>query len=366
MKCNAQAAWARSVCAAPLQRNADFAWFGVAIRPILTPHVLAHALLFGARMGTGIGRVGRKDPVVTPAPAVTPPPPPGPPPVPTDSTQRAPNPTGIARDVQSNAGPNAAPNARAQARGDLQTRAEAVYADYIKRGGRVLMTTSAGNGNKPVLVLVPPGFDPTKPARVHTHYHGNNATVLDPNGSPAGTKQRLEAVQARDPQTVFVLPECSTAPARGPAWYDANWENASSQAQTTADALKAAGINNVGKQIVSAHSRGGSALARIIDRDPSGAGLKADRLELHDSLYGSQDQLARWASTANGKAVSSVIYYHAGNPAGRDAVLAQAYKSQGFQRVEMSQQPPMPRDPPYMRDSHYRTVGEFMDSASGP
>ncbi len=270
--------------------------------------------------------------------------------------------------MQSNAGPDAAPNARKQVRPatpqqDLamtEANAKTSYADLIKRGGRVVVTTSAGNGGQPVVVLIPPGFDPTKPARVHTHYHGNNASAVDPVGGPSGANARMAAVQTRDPQTVFVLPVCANPQKKVPLWYDVSWSNASSQTQTTSDALKAAGITNVGKRIVSAHSRGGSALANIINKDP--AGLKADRLELHDSLYGSQVQLRNWAASANGKAVSSVLFYRAGNPVGRDAELAQAFRNQGYQRIEMSAQTPMPAKTPYFRDSHYRTVGEFLDS----
>jgi hypothetical protein len=49
-----------------------------------------------------------------------------------------------------------------------------VFAETMSTGappGRVLVTTSDGNGRHPVVVVVPPGFDPSRPARVHTHYH---------------------------------------------------------------------------------------------------------------------------------------------------------------------------------------------------
>lgn len=230
----------------------------------------------------------------------------------------------------------------------------------------MVVTTSAGNGGQPVLTLMGPGFDPNKPARVHTHYHGDNATVADPRGSPAGTNQRMEEVQRRDPQTVFVLPEVANPPQRAPSFYAASWSNANSQVQTTQDALRAAGITNVGAQIVSAHSRGGSALARIIDRDPTGAGLRADRLELHDSLYGSQENIKRWASTDNGRAVRSVLFYRGSNEAGRDRGLEQAFRGQGYQRIDMANQGPMRPNGRYYPDAHYRVIGEFLDSAPGP
>lgn len=250
--------------------------------------------------------------------------------------------------------------------GNTIANARTAYADQIRRGARVVVTTSAGNGGQPVLTLMGPGFDPNKPARVHTHYHGDNATVADPRGSFAGTNQRMEEVQRRDPQTVFVLPEVSNAPSRVPSSYAANWGNAQSQVQTTQDALRAAGITNVGKQIVSAHSRGGSALARIIERDPTGAGLRADRLEIHDSLYGSENQLKRWAATNNGRATSSVLYYRGSNTPGRDSGLEQAFRNNGYQRIDMANQGPMRPDGRYYPDPHYRVIGEFLDSMPGP
>lgn len=251
------------------------------------------------------------------------------------------------------------------------------YDQDIKNGARVLITTSAGNGGEPVLVMIGKGFDPKLPARVHTHYHGNDATVGDPVGSPAGTHSRMQEVQARDPQTVFVLPECENPREKVPVYYSASWGNAKSQTQTTADALKAAGITHIGKQIVSAHSKGGSALSKIINADPTGAGLKADRLELQDSLYGSQYALKDWAATANGKAAQSVLYYRASNDFGNDAELAKAFAAQGYQKIEMSRQGPIndannpvvdqkTRARKYAPDNHYRIVGQFMDSVAGP
>ena len=256
------------------------------------------------------------------------------------------------------------------------------YADTIARGGRVLVTTSAGNGGKPVVVIVPPGFDPGKPARVHTHYHGFNATVADPKGHGSGTTARIEEAQAADPQTVFVLPECGNAPAqtsrlddRGA--YATKWSNVSSVPETNADALSAAGITDVGLTVVSAHSGGGAALASAIDAHPDGSGLACDRLELLDCLYGSEKQLAAWSKTQAGHAVASVTYYH-GTNTDPDTALKKGFASRWL-RVNVA--PPKPADDPqikdargnpirdvhghartrYALDAHNRTNAQFMD-----
>lgn len=283
--------------------------------------------------------------------------------------------------------------------------AKAAYGDLIAKGAKIVVTTSTGNGGQPVMTLTGPGFDPdpNKPARVHTHYHGDNATVGDPTGSKAGTNSRIREVLARDPQTVFVLPEAKNAPAqvdspRHNNHYKANWDNVSSQVRTTEDALAAAGITNVGKQIVSVHSRGGYVLQRLMTLDPSGGLLRADRLEMHDSLYGSQGAVAKWGATANGKAAQSVIYYRGTNEAGRHAVIEKAFPGE-FKKVEMKDQKPLDdmvnpvyRDAngsthtrtkvwhdadgnkhvshPVVRkfdpDPHYRATGQFLDAEPGP
>ena len=270
--------------------------------------------------------------------------------------------------------------------GNTLAGAKTSYADLIAGGARVVVTTSTGNGGQPVLTIVPAGFDPSKPARVHTHYHGFNATVVDAPGHSAGATARIAQVQAADPQTVFVLPECSNAPAitrDGTPAYKTNWSNVSSQASTTADALTAAGIEpaQVGTRVVSAHSGGGAALASAIKAAPGGSGLACDRLELEDCLYGCEQQLKAWSATANGKAAQSVVYYHGTNDAQADKALGKADAFGGrYRRIDVDKLPTAEADRPilkgrdgkplgsaghplraYAADAHDRTIGEFMD-----
>ncbi len=80
----------------------------------------------------------------------------------------------------------------------------------------IKVTMNAANGNEPVATMTSAALDPKLPVRVHTHYHGDNATVGDPEGSKAGQNSRIRATLARDPQTVFVLPECQSARRRRP------------------------------------------------------------------------------------------------------------------------------------------------------
>jgi hypothetical protein len=219
------------------------------------------------------------------------------------------------------------------------------YGDLLAKGARIVVTLNAGNGGQPVMTVMGPGFNPKLPARIHTHYHGDNATVADPVGSKAGQNSRIRETVARDPQTVFVLPEAgnSTAKVDSPTHnngYHADWSNVRSQAQTTDDALKAAGISKVEKETVSVHSRGGEVIQRLMRLDPSGSLLRANRLELHDSLYGSQGAVANWGRTANGRQVEKVIYVHGTNAPGRDAEIAKVFKG-AYVRIDISRQKPL-------------------------
>ncbi len=280
--------------------------------------------------------------------------------------------------------------------------ANIAYGDLIKKGAKVYVTTSAGNGGQPVLTMKAPGFKDSLPAHVHTHYHGDNATVADPIGSKAGTNARMREVMARDSQTVFVLPESTRSgkylqqpdTPQHDTSYSASWGKVTSQALTTDDALRAAKVSNVGSEVVSVHSKGGSAITQIMAVDPSGKGLRCDRLELHDSLYGSQGDVAAWAKTVNGRAVKDVIYIHGDNPPGRHRVIEQAFGKR-FSMIDILKDAPkldQTNNPDFQDSSgqkfkrwhdwtdkngyhkvlvtvgnfdtrpHYRTVGQYLDT----
>jgi len=223
--------------------------------------------------------------------------------------------------------------------------ARASYGDLLAGGARIVVTLNAGNGGQPVMTVMGAGFDARQPARIHTHYHGDNATVADPVGSKAGQNSRIRETLARDPQSVFVLPECgnATASVDSPTHdngYHADWSNVQSQARTTDEALKAAGITRVERQTVSVHSRGGEVIQRLMALDPSGRALRADRLELHDSLYGSQGAVAQWGRTENGSQVDKVVYVHGTNEAGRDKEIAKVFKG-AYIRIDIARQKPL-------------------------
>lgn len=202
-------------------------------------------------------------------------------------------------------------------------QAKSTYAAELKAGARITVTSSAANGGAPVMTLVPPRFDPKKPATVQTHYHGDLTSVAAPNGSHTGNiKEQL----ARDPQRVFVLPEAQG----NVGGSGTNWNNVRDQAGTVTDALAGAGVSPVGgtKYVVSAHSAGGRAIAAAM-KAPST--LRADQLVLLDCLYestngpGANTAILNAVKAGGLKNVNDVVIVATGSyPADRDAAMRAA------------------------------------------
>ena len=305
--------------------------------------------------------------------------------------------------------------------------AKASYGDLLAQHPpvKIVVTTSAGNGGQPVMIVTGPRFDPNQNAHVHTHYHGDNATVADPLGSKAGTNARIRAVITNeDTQVVFVLPEASNS-----TWkvdspqndnsYSASWNHVKSQVQTTDDALNAAGVTKVDQRVVSFHSGGGMALVNLMRADPKGSLLKADRIELYDCVYHfkngtdkfgkpnppliAENYIRARGNTANGKAVAQVIFYRGGNDVARAQVIEKGFQPKAgkatFRMIDMNNEKkldntinPIARDTNgntfpqtvvsvdkkghkivtqepahnFNPDPHYRTVGQFLGSKPRP
>ena len=222
------------------------------------------------------------------------------------------------------------------------------YQEIIDQGGRVVVTTSEGNGGEPVVTIVPPGYDPEKASEVHTHYHGYSGTVGDgPTEKSKRFQNIMESLQ-NDPQTVFVLPESEDIVPEdrtlqpGEAFLGKKegggtsrrfktrkigWGNAENQEDTTADALAAAGITPTedSTYTVSAHSAGGQALRNVIANNPDAAnkGVRADRLELYDCLYGKNaEYISKLSDNAD---LDTVNYYRGTNSRTKQKTLERGF-----------------------------------------
>lgn len=220
-------------------------------------------------------------------------------------------------------------------------RARAAYGPLLTSGARVTVSTPPGNGGEPVLTLVAKGFDATRPFSVQTHFHGWNSSVAEPAAHGAQVTTSITAALARDPQGVFVLPECANiptnsrpvAPGAQNVTVKTDWSNVQDITATTHDALAAAGIAaEPAQRIVSAHSGGGRALGYAMQRHADGSGLKADRVELYDCLYAApagtlsaRSALQAWLGTPTGAQVQHVTYFEGtgGNGEKPNAALLQ-------------------------------------------
>lgn len=267
---------------------------------------------------------------------------------------------------------------------DTIKNAQAAYSDFVKAnpGVKVIVTTSDGNGGHPVLVVK--GAKADTDAHVHTHYHGDNATVGDPLGSKAGQNARIRDTLKKDPHAVFVLPEAANSRPKPDSpsndlKYPVDWSKVKSQVKTTNDALDAAGVQRPPKEsVVSFHSGGGMALVTLVNanKDKGASTLQADRLELYDSVYhfgkGSlpayhfEARLSEWSQTDSGKAVKQVIFYRGSNDVSRAAVMEKSLGTAKFKLIDMNKEPPLPKNPGFNPDPHYRTVGQFMGTRPRP
>jgi hypothetical protein len=168
--------------------------------------------------------------------------------------------------------------------------ANPIYTDWVSSAEPpcIVLTTSEGNGGEPVLVLVPPDYDPSVARPVHTHYHGIGSPVAAEPDS-AETTRTIDSIWAStDPDPIFVLPE--TVSIEDDAATHGGWRlnGGINVNKTVEDALSAAAGDGeaplISERVVSAHSRGGAALALSVLADPGS--LTADRLLLLDSTMG--------------------------------------------------------------------------------
>jgi hypothetical protein len=200
-------------------------------------------------------------------------------------------------------------------------QARLAFADLLAGGGKLFVFASAANGGQPVLTIRGPGFDPKLPAKVQTHYHGDRTSVAEENGH---TTQAIEQLIAADPQRVFVLPE-----ARANVNAEkTDWTNVLDQPQTTREALSAAAISLVGERTVSAHSSGGRALAKALEKP-----IEADRVLCLDCLYEPAMSMLKKGLKKNGKSMKELVVVRGTNERGRWRTMVDAFapSSRGFE-----------------------------------
>jgi hypothetical protein len=256
--------------------------------------------------------------------------------------------------------------------------AQGSYGDLVAKNPKVkiVVTTSDGNGGNPVLVIRGPEAD--KGANVHTHYHGDNATVADPLGSKAGQNARIrDVILTEDKHAVFVLPECSNPSAETDSphndnLYPANWSQVKDEVKTTKDALAAVKVaeSDVKETTVSFHSGGGMALVNLMRADPSGKLLKADRIDLYDCVYHfrsgdpdhphiAENYIRDFGNTANGTAVKQIVFFRGTNDIDRAGVIKQSFPK--LKIVNMDREPKLRDD----KGNFDESINRVAENANG-
>lgn len=164
--------------------------------------------------------------------------------------------------------------------------------------GRFAVVDVAANGSRPVAVYLPQGFDPARPARLLTYFHGHGGSV-GLGFARSGLFTRIRDRAARYPQTVFVFPQAASAPFG--YWMRSPESFSSLEAGSLAiarDLLGGQAPAWIYRRIVSCHSGGGLALRNAVTANT----FRADRIELLDSAYGDWAQVtAAWAARSGAR-----------------------------------------------------------------
>ncbi len=191
----------------------------------------------------------------------------------------------ISKDRQFTPQEIAAIKRRDPALGQAVENAQKSFKALLSQGAKISVTTSAGNGGKPVVAIIPPALakDSSLAHNVQVHYHGTPGSASAPVAD-SPVKDRIAATFNQTPPTVFVLPEWNGKD---------DWSNVKNTGTTADDALK--GLTGTRQQLtVSAHSLGRFAVFSAIKN----GGLKADRLDMQDAFWKGQTEgprlVAQW------------------------------------------------------------------------
>lgn len=214
-----------------------------------------------------------------------------------------------------------------------------------KYQGKYWVGRLKGNGQRPVAIYVPKGFDPGKPAEIAYHFHGMHGQIIDIKRPPlegtgkyykkrkVGTisdahnriDQALGRFEKQGPARNAILIYPLSAGQRdtnrnGVAWkqaYDAEWmksgndtgDNMEKLHQESIAQLASMGINvNQPSVTLSGHSAGGIALRNIMT-----SGFHADKVKFLDASYGSWATDAYRAAMRNNPKMQFEVYVHRGS-----------------------------------------------------
>lgn len=150
-----------------------------------------------------------------------------------------------------------------------------------------------GNGSRETAIILPKGFDASKPAEVIFYFHGHHGTIANTLTDPKkGMNQAIQELATRK-NAIVVIPQGP------PKEHDFKWFNPlnkESLVDFQKDALEQIQQMAPGVQLASitlkGHSAGGLALMNSLTDSAKKGGLQVDRVDVLDGSYG------YWASSA--------------------------------------------------------------------
>lgn len=168
----------------------------------------------------------------------------------------------------------------------------------------------ASNGKREAAIILPKGFDASKPAEVVYYFHGHNgkiaSSLTDPQKGLAGSLAEL----AQKRNIILVIPQGP------PKELDYSWMNPANkesllsfQQDTLAKIQQMAPGVQIASVTLKGHSAGGLPLLNGLSEAAKKGGLRVDRVDFLDASYGN------WASASwqklkqlNPQAAMNVVY----------------------------------------------------------
>jgi hypothetical protein len=174
----------------------------------------------------------------------------------------------------------------------VQPSTEQIRAVWKSMPGCKSVIRPAANGGRPVVVYIPPGFDPQQPARLITAFHGHGGNIgeyLQSHGwldriravTEPGLAKHGADLTAADPQTIYVLAQADQPPFGYWMRPPESAQGLEKAALVQARLLTGDQPITVSERIVECHSGGGLALANAADQGE----LHADKINLLDAAY---------------------------------------------------------------------------------
>jgi peptidoglycan hydrolase-like protein with peptidoglycan-binding domain len=188
--------------------------------------------------------------------------------------------------------------------------------------GRFAVVDSRANGDRPLAVYLPAGYDPGQSAKLFIYFHGHYGSVGE-GFARSGLFGRIRDLAAAHPQTIFVFPQAAAPPFS--YWMAPPEDFAAMESEAlllARDLLGGRWPAGVSERIVSAHSGGGLALKNAVR---AGA-FRANRIEFLDCTYGDWGEVvAAWAAAAPPGTISIEGWHTSGSTERNDLDLARRY-----------------------------------------